>query len=504
HHPGTLETLADLGFSEPETASTIVRNWHRGRYRAMRSTRARELLTELGPALLTAIARGVDPDQALRRFDAFLAGLPAGVQLFSLLHANPVLHDLLTEIMGSAPRLADTAARNPLILDHVLSADFFDPPPDFARLRGALAERLDQARDVEDQLIAARRWSNDAKFQVGVQSLRNLIDVTRAGEALSDIADTAIVEFTSRIAQDFARSHGVFAHAQFAVLSMGKLGARELTEGSDLDLVFIYDIPGGNSQSDGQKPLAPGHYYQRFTQRLVTALTAPTGDGKLYEVDLRLRPSGKSGPVSVTFETFANYQKDGAWTWEQMALTRARIVTAPPGLSAKIEAVIAETLTQPRERLALKTDVAEMRARIEAEHATTDPWHVKHVPGGLVDCEFIAQYLQLAHGAKHRQILSPATRSVFEAAAAAELIDEATAQDLIDATLLWRRLQSMIRLCLASRESTERGDNFPTALKNRLTDAEDVGSFAELEARMADVRTRTRAIFIDLIGDPVS
>ena len=500
HHPDTLATLTELGFDEPETASTIVRDWHRGRYRAMRSTRARELLTELGPALLAAIARGVDPDHALHRFDHFLEGLPAGVQLFSLLYANPILLDLLTEIMGSAPRLADTLSRYPLILDSVLTEDFFAPPPSREAMAAELERCLVQARDMEDILILSRRWSNDVKFQIGVQTLRNLIDVSDTGAALSDAADTAIATLTARVAEDFARVHGRFPGAQFAVLAVGKLGARELTESSDLDLVFVYDTGAReDARSDGAKPLTPGLYYQRFAQRLVTALTAPTGDGKLYEIDMRLRPSGNAGPLAVSLESFAEYQREKAWAWEHMAMTRARVVHGEADLAARILDTLKTVLQRQRDAGALQVEILEMRARIAAEHATTDPWAVKHVAGGLVDCEFIAQFLQLAHAAAHPEILSVASRETFVAAAAAGLIEPEAAHNLMQALALWRRIQVLLRLCLEPGAHGE--ETFPTALKQHLVEAEGVANFSALKERMATARETTRAHFQAIIGE---
>ena len=502
HHPDTLATLAELGFAEPETVSHIMRDWHRGKYRAMRSTRARELLTELTPALLAALARSVDADHALHHFDRFLANLPAGVQLFSLLHANPGLLDMIAGIMGSAPRLAEMLSRNALLLDGVLTEDFYDTPPDAAAMAASLDARLAQADDMEDILVLTRRWSNDARFQVGVQQLRNLIDIDGAGRALSDIADTAIAALTARVANSFAQAHGDFAGAEFAVLALGKLGGGEMTDSSDLDLVFIYDLPPGSDQSDGAKPLTPGIYYQRLVQRLVTALTAPTGDGKLYEVDLRLRPSGNAGPLAVSQDGFATYHQTQAWTWEHMALTRARVVTGPTALTIKIRAVLAAVLSAKRAPDKLRDDILEMRARIEQEYGTDDPWAVKHVAGGLVDCEFIAQYVALAHGHDHPEIPAKRARDILAAADKVGVITPTQAQDLIAATQLWRRIQAMLRLCLEDRDTQEAA--FPEALKAALIEAETQSTFEALKVHMSETRATVSAHFAAIIGVPAT
>ena len=248
HHPDTLSTLAEMGFPEPATVSSLVRGWHHGRYRAMRSTRARELLTELTPALLGALGRTARPDQALLHFDTFLQSLPAGVQLFSLFHANPSMLDLVAEIMGGAPRLAGWLSRNPLLLDGVLSADFFDSVRDVAAMTASLDDQLALARDIQDVLELSRRWANDAKFRVGVQMLRDLVTTDRAELAFSDIADAVIRTLLRRVQGEFVDKHGACPGDGLAVVALGKLGGRELTATSDLDLIMIYDAPPGRRQ----------------------------------------------------------------------------------------------------------------------------------------------------------------------------------------------------------------------------------------------------------------
>ncbi len=500
HHPDTLQTLKELGFREPETASTIVRNWHRGRYNAMRSTRARELLTELTPPLLTAIAKGIAPDQGLRHFDMFLEGLPAGVQLFSMLQANSSLLDLVTEIMGAAPKLAQTLSRNPLLLDGVLSGDFHDHPPGRGEMEAELEERLIQARDTEDLLTLSRRWANDAKFQIGVQYLGKYIDIIEAGAALSDVAETAVAALAPRIAQEFSKAHGHLPHGEFGILALGKLGGREMTESSDLDLIFLYDISGDSpdGQSDGPKPLGPSVYFQRYGQRIVTALTAPLGDGRLYEVDLRLRPSGKAGPIAVSTHSFEKYQKENAWIWEHMALTRARVIFGSPDLTAKLEKTIRDILCIPRDKAVIAAAVNEMRERIGAEHDTANPWSIKHVRGGLIDCEFIAQFLQLVHAHDNPDIISGSSIDVFAKVGRAGIISTDAQTELVEAVLLWRQLQAMLRLCLSGSPAND--EAIPEALQTKLTEATGAKSFADLEVRMVKTRNQVIGHFTSLIG----
>ncbi|MHA1566865.1 MAG: bifunctional [glutamine synthetase] adenylyltransferase/[glutamine synthetase]-adenylyl-L-tyrosine phosphorylase, partial [Alphaproteobacteria bacterium] len=368
HDPDTLKTLAEMGFGGVNAASTTVRGWQHGRYRATRSTRSRQILTELMPGLLSALAATANPDKALSRFDAFLKGLPAGVQLFSLFHSNPSLLTLVAEIMGGSPALASWLSHNPLLLDGVLDESFFSHLRDKATMAGELEDQLVQARDMQDVLDLSRRWANDAKFQVGVQILRQIADIDAAGQALSDIADSVIEALLPRITTEFAERHGHCPGRGLAVVALGKLGSRELTATSDLDLVLLYDLPDSNAISDGDKPLPAQVYYQRLGQRLITALTAMTGEGKLYEVDMRLRPSGNKGPLAVSLEGFEQYQLKSAWTWEHQALTRARVVFGEPRMRAQIAAIIRDVLCQQRDNDELLVAVDDMRTRMAREH----------------------------------------------------------------------------------------------------------------------------------------
>ena len=504
-HPDTLNTLTDMGFFDTESISATIRAWHHGRYRATRSTRAREILTELMPALLAALGRTANPDVAFRRFDEMLAGLPAGVQLFSLFLANPSVLDLVAEIVGGSPRLAEILSRNPLLLDGVLDADFRELP-DAAAMKADLNDKLDQAGDMQDVLDIARRWANDEKFRVGVQILRNQTDIDRADLAFSDIADTTIRTLLPLVAQEFAIQHGHCPGDGFAVLALGKLGGRELTATSDLDLVFIYDAPGDSPEdggepaaSDGPKPLSLGHYYQRLGQRLINALTAMTGEGGLFEVDMRLRPSGNAGPLSVSLDTFAQYQRESAWTWEHLALTRARVVAAKPAFATRINAALCEALVAERSPDDLLLAVSDMRHRHADEHPARNVWQIKYSRGGLVDCEFICQYLQLRYAHEYPDILDTGTVTAYNKLAAAGLLDRDTTDELIEATRLWRRLQGLLRIAVESESMPEQ---FPAPLRAALTAAAGAVDFAALEAKVQETADRVFGYYDRLIEAP--
>ena len=444
--PETIETLERQGFREPSTVSARIRGWHHGRYRATRSVRAREILTVLVPRLLDAFAKTANPDNAFVKFDESLGKLPAGVQLFSLFYENPMLVDLVAEIMGSAPRLADYLSTNVYLFDAVLSEGFLDRLPDKAELAQELGATVAEARDFQDVLDFTRRRANENKFRAGVQVLRNAAPAHEVAPMLSGLADSLICALLPVVAHEFALAHGHIRGAEFAVVGLGKLGANELNSTSDLDLIFLYDAPPDVDQSDGAKPLATSHYFARLSQRLINALTALTGEGRLYEVDMRLRPAGAAGPIASHVDAFAHYQQDSAWTWEHMALTRARIVSASDPFAARIQGIIRGVLTVPRNAEAVRRDVAEMRDRIAHEHGTADLWEVKHVRGGLVDLQFLCQYLQLRHAREHPRVLHPGTAEAFRHLAAAGVLPAELAGDLIRATLLMHDVQGLLRL----------------------------------------------------------
>ncbi len=496
--PSTIETLTRIGFTAPGTVAASVRGWHHGRYRAMRSVRARELLTELMPALLQALARTAQPDAAFVRFDRFLSQLPAGVQLFSLFHANPPLLDLVAEIMGGAPRLADLLSRHTHLLDSVLGDEFRRPPPDLTGLAADLAQALSQARDFQDTLDVLRRWKSEREFQVGVQMLQNLLPASRAGAALADIAEAAIGALQPAVEAEFAKAHGRVPGGAMAVVAYGKLGGREMTVTSDLDLILLWDAPEGVEQSDGPKPLPVSLYYQRLAPRLINAVTAPTGEGKLYEIDLRLRPSGNKGPIATNLDGFVTYQRGEAWTWEHLALTRARALTGPETLRRRIAETIRSVLIAPRDQAKLRADVVSMRELMAREHPARLPWNIKHWRGGLIDIEFIAQYLQLSHGATHPAMLSPNTAQALDNAVKAGVLDKTAGSELREALGLSQTVQGLTRLTL---EGDFDPGEAPEALKRALAAAAKAVDFDDLEAKIRARTQRAHALFEQLIAE---
>jgi glutamate-ammonia-ligase adenylyltransferase len=497
--PETLRTLSRLGFVEPAGVAGLVRSWHHGRMRATRSQRAREILTELVPELLRIFGETPHPDVALRRFDQFLSRLSAGVQLFSLFHANPGLLALVAEVMASAPRLAEHLAQRPACLDSVLTKGFFDPLPNQRALAADLLQVLASARDFEEALDALRRWSGERRFQLGVQLMRRSLDGSRAGVVLADIAETALASLLPAVEAEFARRHGRVPGGAFAVIGMGRLGSREMTLVSDLDLILIYDAPASIEMSDGVQPLAVANYYARLSQRLIGAITAPTAEGRLYDVDMRLRPSGQSGPIASQFDGFARYQRESAWAWEHMALTRARPVAGDAALCRRLAETIETVLKAPRDPRSLVIDVAEMRRRIADEHTQPSRWDLKNRRGGLIDLEFIVQYLMLREARSSSRILRRSSAQALVALGEAGVLPSRAQQELCDAEKLFRDVQSVLVLVNDGMPATVALPSPDAATLARCVGAVD---FARLGADITNATERVLSWYDRLIDEP--
>lgn len=395
--PSEVRNLPEMS----PAARAVVEGWRS--YPVMRSARAAGIFRRVEPEILRRMDRAASPEEALRQFDGFLARLPAGVQLFSLFEANPQLIDLIVDICATAPGLAQYLSRNADVLDAVLGGDFFAPWPGAPALHRALSGLLDLQPDYEKKLAAARRGVKEWHFRVGVHHLRGLVDAAEAGKQYADLAAAAVAALWPEVVAEFARKHGPAPGRGAVVLGMGSLGAERLNAASDIDLIVIYD-PAGIEASEGPRPLAARAYFARLTQALVTALSAPMAEGRLYEVDMRLRPSGRQGPVATSLESFRDYQMTEAWTWEHLALTRARVLAGAPDLAAEVEVVRLAVLAAKGKEARVMPDLAEMRARIFAAKAPDGDWEAKFGPGRLQDIELVAQSFALRSGAAARRV----------------------------------------------------------------------------------------------------
>lgn len=494
--PDTVETLAGMGFASPSGVIATVRKWHFGRIPATRTARARELLTKLTPALLRALAATDKPDQALTRFDGFLSGQPAGVQLFSLLYQNPALFELIAEIMGSAPMLARHLERNPAILEAVIAADFYGPLPDAPARAEEVRAAIEPAAGFEQCLDLMRIYAREQLFQIGVQVLTGTAPAREAGPAYADLASAVVDGFVPVVRQEFLRDHGDIAGGAFAVVAMGKLGGREMTATSDLDLIAIYEFEGEAADSDGVRPIDAVKYYTRMCQRLISALTVPTAEGPLFEVDMRLRPSGRAGPLATRLRSFVTYHRESAWTWEKMALTRARIISGTPVMRAMVGHAIRDALCEARDERKVMQDVAEMRTRVRQELGSDDLWDLKHGPGGLVDLEFTVQALQLVHARRHPDLLDPNTQAAIDKLVRAGVVRRDTGRALAAAAEKLHNLTQVLGIAVEGRFDP---GTAAEALRNRLCRAVDVPAFNVLEGELSEAKAAVTRAFETLV-----
>lgn len=496
--PETLETLAKLGFRQPRIAAETVRGWHFGRRSAVTSARAREVLTELTPALLVALGRTADPDGALAHLDNAFVRMPAAVELLTLLRSHDALLTLFAEILGSAPRLAKVAALYPHVLDAVIDPAFNAPRHSAEivaqRVRAMVGTPPPSVEDGLDRMRDAARQEN---FLVGARLLSGVISAEQASHGYAAVAEACLRAAFDDTRAAFAADHGVVPGAETVVVGLGRLGAGELTPSSDLDLMLLYDRPDGVETSTGGRPLDPVTWHVRFTQRLVAALTAPTRRGTLYQVDLRLRPSGNKSPAATQFEGFTAYHQGEAEIWEEMALTRARVVAGDAPLKLRAEAAIRDILRRKREPAKVAAAVAEMRALIAREKGEDDPWDLKLAAGGLTDLDFLAQYLVLAFSHEHPALLAQTTGGVFAAArdtgviAAGDAVRLGSAARLLGDVQLWQRF--------AVEENFE-PKTVPERVLRRIATAVGLPDARMLKAELDETRTTVRALFRQVLG----
>ncbi|WP_205479065.1 bifunctional [glutamine synthetase] adenylyltransferase/[glutamine synthetase]-adenylyl-L-tyrosine phosphorylase [Sphingomonas arenae] len=423
--PMVLRTeLREMGYADPELAAAHVAEWRSGRARSLRSTAAREAFETMLPAFLRAVAEGPDPGRALNRFGDLVERLSSGVNLYRLISAQPELGKLLALILSRAPALADQLARRPDLLDGLLDASTFGLPADAAeladRFQSAIAsEPFDRALDRIRRLVGERR------FALGVQLLTAHRDPITIAEGYSDVAEASVIALAHATEEEFAQTHGRIADGELVILALGRLGGRALTHASDLDLILLFDAPL-DARSDGRRSLGATEYYNRLGSRIIAALSVQTAAGPLYDVDTRLRPQGSHGLLAVSLDYFEAYQRKEAWTWEHLALCRARPLTGSPPLQAKVASLIRSILTDRGDAQKVRCDAAAMRLEITRHKPPAGPLDIKLGPGGLVDLEFAVHTLQLTT----RVGLDPRLEVAIAALTEAGLLDPQVDPDL--------------------------------------------------------------------------
>jgi [glutamine synthetase] adenylyltransferase / [glutamine synthetase]-adenylyl-L-tyrosine phosphorylase len=487
--PDTLKTLESLGFTEPDAVWKRLNAWSAGRVRAVRSTRARTLFARIAPQLVDRMSATGEPDAALVRFAGFFESLPMGVQPLSLLSNEPGLAADLIGILTLAPRMATDLARRPNLLDAMLDRRFSvplseEPPGAFAHL---MKDAMERAGGYEEALNAARRLVREERFRIGAQILRGQVDADSAGMAFTEMAEVALHAMADAAQAETERRFGPMPGC-YSILGMGKLGGRELASDSDLDMMIIYqaDGEGGEAQS----------WFGRFAQRLISAISAPTEEGDLFEVDMQLRPSGKAGPVAVSINRFEGYYPGEAWTWEMMALTRARIVAGDDELARRVEAAIRAALTEYRDGRGVREDALSMRKKLEEAKPAKGIWDLKARAGGIQDIEFIAQTLQLIH-APRRDVLRPPTKVALRA------LQDAGALHARDAAVLTGNLELYLGLLQMLRSAHGSGFDPATASAGFAERLAGLAGLPDLDALALDLEGRTQAVrklFRRLIG----
>ncbi|MFL6736028.1 MAG: bifunctional [glutamate--ammonia ligase]-adenylyl-L-tyrosine phosphorylase/[glutamate--ammonia-ligase] adenylyltransferase [Sphingomonas sp.] len=435
--PNILKAELDrLGFSDQETAARHVGHWRSGKARSLRSPAARQAFEAMLPALMPAIAAGAHPDHALNRLSDIVERLSSGVNFFRLLEARPQLAQLLAKVLAHAPALADQLGRRPELFEGLFDASSFAMPPPAEEFAAVLCDAMaGQPYDVA--LDRARRLVNERRFALGVQLIDRMRDPLEVTEGYARIAEGALMALGGAAQVEFETVHGKFAESELLVLGLGRLGGHSLTHASDLDIIYLHNARQGGA-SEGRKPLGPNDYFNRLASRVTAALSVPTASGPLYDIDARLRPGGAKGMLVVSLDAFEHYQRKEAWTWEHMALCRARPVLGSPAAREEVAAMIDSILRMPRDRTKVIADAGKMRADMARHKPPKSALDVKLGPGGLIDLEFATHVLQLTTNVG----LSTRLEVALEALESESLVPA----NIVNALKLLSRMLVMMRL----------------------------------------------------------
>lgn len=402
------EQLSDLGYADPAAVMQRMARWRSGNIRAIRSPSARDAFEAVLPALLKALATAPDSDRAIARFDNMIEAMPSAINVFRLLEARPGLLQLVADILSYAPTLADDLGRQSRYLDALIDTSAMDLPGDVPDLLAAMRRRIGTA-DYQSTLDIVRDYVGEKRFALGVQLIEGRNDALEIARSYAHLAEAALQTLTTATVAEFEKAHGKVPDSELVILALGRLGGEALTHASDLDLILLFT--GDHlAESDGPRPLGATQYYNRLAQRVIASLSVPTASGALYEVDTRLRPSGADGLLCATVKSFAQYQRENAWDWEHMALTRARVLFGSDAARAEVGAIIDGVLRTSRDNAKILGDIAGMRRDMAAHKPPKGDLDVKLQPGGLVDMEFIIHIVQLTRHEGLVPQLGPAIR----------------------------------------------------------------------------------------------
>ncbi|QFT76517.1 bifunctional [glutamate--ammonia ligase]-adenylyl-L-tyrosine phosphorylase/[glutamate--ammonia-ligase] adenylyltransferase [Erythrobacter sp. THAF29] len=489
------DTLSEKGFAEPDRLAERIAGWRDGRFQSLRSAQAIEAFDRLLPALIDAIAASDDPDRAVVRWEAILERAPSAITLFRLLDARPALLDRLVATLTLTPRLSDELARRPELLDTLLDREALELPGSVEEIIARI-EAAAERPDYEATLDAIRVVTGEIRFALGVQLIEGLSDPLDIAAALSRTAEAGLQVAVRETEKEFATAHGRIEGSELLVLGLGRLGGGALTHASDLDIVYLF-TGDFSAQSDGRRPLGGTHYFNRLASRVSAALSVPTAQGALYEVDTRLRPQGVQGPLAVSCEAFAKYQEEKAWTWEHMALARSRVLVGSQGARADLKAIVDSVVRKPRDEEKLRKAVTSMRAEMAEHKQPGGPLDVKLLRGGLVDFEFIIHFLQLRGGrelaASHVEAFDPDLGAAIPGLIAAGLLpaEIASAYDL------------MTRMLVAGRLLAPKVEQPPESAARALAKACGEKTFDDLLHRLTNARQSVMVLWSNILGERI-
>ncbi len=477
--------LGRMGFADPHGIAERISDWQSGKFKALRTDAANAAFDAIKPALLDALGHAPEPEQALLRWERLLSQLPSALNLFHLLEARPGLLEVLARVMSLADPLAEELARRADLLDPLIDATAFELPGSVEELAVRFARR--EANDGYEQVLDnVRREVGELRFALGVQLVEGASDPLAVGAALSRVAEAAVEVLVEAAIAEFRLAHGAVPDSELVILGLGRLGGGMLTHASDLDLVILFTGDHG-AESDGERSLGAAQYYNRLSQRVIAALSVPTAEGALYEIDTRLRPSGEQGPPAASVESFERYQREQAWTWEHMALMRARPVFGSPAARDEVSAIVSSVLSAASDKEKLRIDVLEMRARMAEHKPASGPLDVKLMRGGLVDIEFLIHFLQLRDGIALEPDLGKAIAVLADTGKLPREIAGA--------------YETMSRLLIAARLFSPDGTPPHAAARAVLAKACQFGDWDALKIALHEARELVAASWAELFGE---
>lgn len=456
------DILEENGFKNPDGAYDALQLLRGGGPDYRLTERGRRCLERLSPQLMNELLKSPSPDQALNNLETFLQALRAKTSFFSLLAENPKIVELLVALFGSSQLLSRIFIQRPELLDTMVSSSYAISFKKQETMAKELSEQMATAVDYEHQLDILRRYRNEEFLRIALNDLQGQIGQTEGTIQLSWLADVcldqAIAMGKSELAGRYgkpilAEPEGGTEDAAFAVVGMGKLGGLELTYHSDLDIIFVYEGEGQTVPAEGTDPerfrsISNRDYFARLAQRIISALTLVTREGFVYKIDTRLRPSGNQGPLVTSLAAFERYHQESAQPWERQAMTKAQVVCGPAAFMNRCQNLI-ETLTFERPTPEnLKPEIYRLRGRMEKEIAREerDSFNIKTGRGGLVDIEFLTQYMQLLHGGERPELRSQNTLRNLKQLANLELIPKGESDVLVNGYKFLRRLENKLRL----------------------------------------------------------